>query len=97
VETHAERIGTPQTQGLKSIQMNVFHLVNRDSYLPQGSRGLTAVTRTLLGLEPEEIRPEEMIAAASERSHETARYFISDAVCAYILYMTCAHPSFLSR
>jgi DNA polymerase epsilon subunit 1 len=97
VETHAERIGTPQTQGRKSIQMDVFHWVNRDSYLPQDSRCLTAVTRTLLGFEPEEIPPEEMMTAASERPHEMARYIVSDAVCAYILYITYVHSSFLSR
>jgi hypothetical protein len=58
---------------------------------------MSHVTRTLLDFEPEEIPPEEIMTAASERPHEMARYFVSDAVCAYILYMTYVYPSFLSR
>jgi hypothetical protein len=58
---------------------------------------MSHVTRTLLGFEPEEIPPEEMMTAPSERPHGRARYFVSDAVRAYIIYMTYVHPSFLSR
>ena len=39
-----------------------------------------------------EILPEEMMAAASQRPHELARYSASDAVCTYFLYMNYVHP-----
>lgn len=85
-----------ETKGRAAIHMDVFHWVNRDSYLPQGSRGLKAVTRTLLGFEPEEIPPEEMMAAATERPDEMAKYSVSDAVCTYYLYMKYVHPFIFS-
>jgi DNA polymerase elongation subunit (family B) len=83
---------TPQTSGRTAVHMDVFHWVNRDSYLPQGSRGLKAVTRALLGFEPEEIPPEQMMDAARDAPHEMARYSVSDAVCTYYLYMKYVHP-----
>lgn len=85
-----------ETKGRSGIHMDVFHWVNRDSYLPQGSRGLKAVTRALLGFEPEEIPPEEMMAAALERPEEMAKYSVSDAVCTYYLYMKYVHPFIFS-
>lgn len=91
-----DQAGGPVAQGRASIHMDVFHWVNRDSYLPQGSRGLKAVTRTLLGFEPEEIPPEEMMRAAKERPREMARYSVSDAVCTYHLYMKYVHPFIFS-
>ena len=68
-----------------------YHWVNRDSYHPQGSHGLNIVTRTILCFEKEEIPPGEMMAAASERPHEMARYSVSDAVCTYFLYTKNVH------
>ncbi len=88
--------GGKETRGRAGIHMDVFHWVNRDSYLPQGSRGLKAVTRALLGFEPEEIPPEEMMEAAEKRPHEMARYSVSDAVCTYFLYMKYVHPFIFS-
>lgn len=87
---------TKETKGRTAIHMDVLHWVNRDSYLPQGSRGLKAVTRALLGFEPEEIPPEEMMAAAKERPKEMATYSVSDAVCTYFLYMKYVHPFIFS-
>lgn len=87
---------TKQTKGRAACHMDVFHWVTRDSYLPQGSRGLKAVTRVLLGFEPEEIPPEEMMAAAKERPDEMAKYSVSDAVCTYYLYMKYVHPFIFS-
>ena len=87
-----EDIGGQETRGRTAVHMDVFHWVNRDSYLPQGSRGLKAVTRTLLGFEPEEIPPEEMMEAAQKRPHDMAKYSVSDAVCTYYLYMKYVHP-----
>ena len=37
--------------------MDAFQWVNRDSYLPQGSRGLKAVTVAKLGYDPDELDP----------------------------------------
>eukprot|EP00173_Palmaria_palmata_P002207 Plantae.Rhodophyta-Palmaria_palmata.ctg2374.p1 GENE.Plantae.Rhodophyta-Palmaria_palmata.ctg2374~~Plantae.Rhodophyta-Palmaria_palmata.ctg2374.p1 ORF type:complete len:167 (-),score=24.85 Plantae.Rhodophyta-Palmaria_palmata.ctg2374:361-861(-) len=85
-----------QTSGRTAIHMDVFHWVNRDSYLPQGSRGLKNVTRALLSFEPEKLSPEEMMAACVERPTEMARYSVSDAVCTYYLYMKYVHPFVLS-
>lgn len=87
---------TKQTKGRTALHMDVLHWVNRDSYLPQGSRGLKAVTRALLGFEPEEIPPEEMVQAAKDRPKEMATYSVSDAVCTYYLYMKYVHPFIFS-
>lgn len=43
------------------VHMDAFAWVNRDSYLPQGSRGLKEVTRKKLGYDPDELDPEEMM------------------------------------
>ena len=48
--------------------------------------------RAILGFEPEEIPLEEMMAAASQRPHEMARYSVSDAKCTNFLYMKYVHP-----
>jgi DNA polymerase epsilon subunit 1 len=40
--------------------MDAFSWVKRDSYLPQGSQGLKAVTTAKLGYDPDELDPELM-------------------------------------
>jgi hypothetical protein len=60
--------------------MDAFAWVNRDSYLPMGSRGLKAVTKYKLGYDPVEVNPEEMVQYASERPQHMAAYSVSDAV-----------------
>lgn len=40
--------------------MDAFSWVKRDSYLPQGSQGLKAVTTAKLGYDPDELDPEDM-------------------------------------
>ncbi len=45
--------------------MDAFKWVKRDSYLPQGSQGLKAVTKSKLGYDPLELDPEEMVPLAS--------------------------------
>ena len=85
-----------ECRGRSAIHMDCLHWVNRDSYLPQGSRGLKAVTRTLLGFEPHELHPEEMVPAARSRPQELAAYSVSDAVCTYYLYMRYVHPFIFS-
>ncbi len=49
------------------VHMDCFSWVNRDSYLPQGSRGLKAVTVAKLGYDPDELDPELMTRYYSKR------------------------------
>ena len=79
-----------------SVHMDCFHWVNRDSYLPQGSRGLKAVTVAKLGYDPDELDPELMTPYASERPQTLAEYSVSDAVATYYLYMKYVHPFIFS-
>ncbi|KAM3530362.1 hypothetical protein NHJ13051_001400 [Beauveria bassiana] len=79
-----------------SVHMDCFHWVNRDSYLPQGSRGLKAVTVAKLGYDPDELDPELMLPYASERPQTLAEYSVSDAVATYYLYMKYVHPFIFS-
>lgn len=45
--------------------MDAFRWVKRDSYLPQGSQGLKAVTTAKLGYNPDELDPELMTPCVS--------------------------------
>lgn len=72
--------------------MDCFSWVKRDSYLPQGSQGLKAVTVAKLGYDPDELDPELMTRYASERPQTLAEYSVSDAVATYYLYMKYVHP-----
>lgn len=72
--------------------MDAFAWVTRDSYLPQGSRGLKAVTTAKLGYDPDELDPELMTPYAIERPQVLAEYSVSDAVATYYLYMKYVHP-----
>jgi hypothetical protein len=45
--------------------LDAFRWVQRDSYLPQGSQGLKAVTTAKLGYDPKELTPAEMIDFAT--------------------------------
>lgn len=79
-----------------ACHLDAFHWVRRDSYLPQGSQGLKAVTRSKLGYNPLEIDPEFMVEYALEKPHEMAQYSVSDAVATYYLYMKYVHPFIFS-
>ncbi|GMM40373.1 DNA polymerase epsilon catalytic subunit [Hanseniaspora uvarum] len=76
--------------------MDCFAWVNRDSYLPQGSRGLKAVTRLKLGYDPLELDPELMTPYAYEQPQKLSEYSVSDAVATYYLYMKYVHPFIFS-
>lgn len=78
------------------VHMDCFCWVNRDSYLPQGSRGLKAVTVAKLGYDPDELDPELMTRYASEKPQTLAEYSVSDAVATYYLYMKYVHPFIFS-
>ncbi|CAB08772.1 DNA polymerase epsilon catalytic subunit Pol2 [Schizosaccharomyces pombe] len=76
--------------------MDAFRWVKRDSYLPQGSQGLKAVTVSKLGYNPIELDPELMTPYASEKPQVLAQYSVSDAVATYFLYMKYVHPFIFS-
>ncbi|KAH8548277.1 hypothetical protein BGW37DRAFT_507320 [Umbelopsis sp. PMI_123] len=76
--------------------MDAFRWVKRDSYLPQGSQGLKAVTTAKLGYNPLELDPEDMTRFASEQPQTLAQYSVSDAVATYYLYMKYVHPFIFS-
>ncbi|KAG1384872.1 hypothetical protein G6F61_000060 [Rhizopus arrhizus] len=76
--------------------MDAFRWVQRDSYLPNGSQGLKAVTTIKLGYNPLELDPEDMTRFASEQPQVLAQYSVSDAVATYYLYMKYVHPFIFS-
>jgi DNA polymerase epsilon subunit 1 len=76
--------------------MDCFCWVKRDSYLPQGSQGLKAVTTAKLGYNPAEIDPEDMTRFASEQPQVLSQYSVSDAVATYYLYMKYVNPFIFS-
>ncbi|KAJ6368932.1 hypothetical protein OIU78_001326 [Salix suchowensis] len=79
-----------------ACHLDCFAWVKRDSYLPQGSQGLKAVTKTKLGYDPLEVNPEDMVRFAKEKPQMMASYSVSDAVATYYLYMTYVHPFIFS-
>ncbi|CCH44105.1 DNA polymerase epsilon subunit 1 [Wickerhamomyces ciferrii] len=66
--------------------MDCFRWVKRDSYLPQGSQGLKAVTTSKLGYNPIELDPELMTPYAYSKPQLLSEYSVSDAVATYYLY-----------
>lgn len=79
-----------------TAHMDCFRWVKRDSYLPQGSQGLKAVTVAKLGYDPMELDPELMTPYAVEQPQILAQYSVSDAVATYYLYMKYVHPFIFS-
>ncbi|BFZ56266.1 DNA polymerase epsilon catalytic subunit [Savitreella phatthalungensis] len=78
------------------VHMDAFAWVKRDSYLPQGSQGLKAVTTAKLGYDPIELDPELMTLYAAEKPQILSQYSVSDAVATYYLYMKYCHPFIFS-
>uniref|UniRef100_A0A0G4HSL9 DNA-directed DNA polymerase n=1 Tax=Chromera velia CCMP2878 TaxID=1169474 RepID=A0A0G4HSL9_9ALVE len=77
--------------GRISTHMDCFAWVQRDSYLPQGSQGLKAVTKAKLKYDPVELDPELMQPYAESRPQELANYSVSDAVATYFIYKKFIH------
>ena len=73
------------------VHLDAFRWVQRDSYLPQGSQGLKAVTKEKLKYNPAEIDPEDMLKYAREQPDKMAEYSVSDAVATYYLYKLYVH------
>lgn len=78
------------------VHMDCYRWVKRDSYLPQGSQGLKAVTTAKLGYNPTELDPELMTPYAYEHPQLLAEYSVSDAVATYYLYYKYVHPFIFS-
>lgn len=78
------------------VHMDCFRWVKRDSYLPQGSQGLKAVTTAKLGYNPTELDPELMTPYAYEHPQLLSEYSVSDAVATYYLYFKYVHPFIFS-
>lgn len=74
------------------VHMDCYRWVKRDSYLPQGSQGLKAVTTAKLGYNPTELDPELMTPYAYEQPQILSEYSVSDAVATYYLYLKYVHP-----
>ena len=96
VRVDASAQGGGEARSRSVLHLDAFAWVKRDSYLPQGSQGLKAVTRAKLGYDPVEVDPEEMVRFAQEQPQRMATYSVSDAVCTYYLYMTYVHPFIFS-
>ncbi len=71
--------------------MDCYYWVDRDAYLPQGSRGLKAVTKAKLHYDPIEVDPEIMVHLAKTETQKLAEYAISDAVATHMLYTKHIH------
>lgn len=78
------------------VHMDCYRWVKRDSYLPQGSQGLKAVTTAKLGYNPTELDPELMTPYAYEKPQLLSEYSVSDAVATYYLYYKYVHPFIFS-
>lgn len=74
-----------------ACHLDCIRWVIRDSYLPQGSHGLKAVTKSKLKYDPLEVDPERMLEFAKQRPQQMASYSVSDAVATYYLYMKYIH------
>lgn len=91
-ETGFKRDNEDEFKSRSCAHMDCFRWVKRDSYLPQGSQGLKAVTKAKLGYNPAELDPELMTPYAVEQPQVLAAYSVSDAVATYYLYMKYVHP-----
>ena len=91
-ETGFTRDSEDEFKSRGCVHMDCFRWVKRDSYLPQGSQGLKAVTVAKLGYNPIELDPELMTPYAVEQPQTLAQYSVSDAVATYYLYMKYVHP-----
>eukprot|EP00792_Barthelona_sp_PAP020_P004667 TRINITY_DN2272_c0_g1_i1.p1 TRINITY_DN2272_c0_g1~~TRINITY_DN2272_c0_g1_i1.p1 ORF type:complete len:2452 (+),score=585.46 TRINITY_DN2272_c0_g1_i1:989-7357(+) len=75
-----------------ACHLDCLEWVRRDSYLPQGSQSLKAVTRYKLNYDPYQLDPEDIALFAKTHPTELANYSVSDAVATYDLYMKYVHP-----
>ncbi|KAI0300525.1 DUF1744-domain-containing protein [Multifurca ochricompacta] len=96
LETGFAKDSEDEFKSRSCVHMDCFRWVKRDSYLPQGSQGLKAVTVAKLNYNPIELDPELMTPYAMEQPQTLAQYSVSDAVATYYLYMKYVHPFIFS-
>jgi DNA polymerase epsilon subunit 1 len=82
--------------GSHIAHLDCFCWVERDAFLPQGSRGLKAVAKAKLNYDPIEVEPEDMVWLAKNQTQRLAEYSISDAVATYFLYIKHIHGFILA-
>ena len=68
------------------LHMDCYAWVQRDSYLPQGSQGLKAVTKYKLKYDPVELDPENIAPFARTNPQGLASYSVSDALSTFYLF-----------
>ena len=78
--------GEEYYSGRWMLHMDCYAWVQRDSYLPQGSQGLKAVTKYKLKYDPVELDPENIAPFARTNPQELASYSVSDALSTYYLF-----------
>lgn len=78
--------GDEYFSGRSILHMDCYAWVQRDSYLPQGSQGLKAVTKNKLKYDPVELDPEDIAPFARTNPQELASYSVSDALATYFLF-----------
>ncbi|KAH7827603.1 DNA polymerase epsilon catalytic subunit A [Monocercomonoides exilis] len=87
---------TDEFVGQDAVHLDAYKWVKRDSYLPQGSQGLKAVTKSKLGIDPVELDPELITPYGLSQPQTLAEYSVSDAHSTYHLYMKYVHPFIFS-
>ena len=78
-------------KGRFSVHLDAICWVKRDSYLPQGSHGLKAVTKAKLKYDPVELDPEDMLPYAIEKPQVRPRL----CCCAFAHFFSlvpCSSP-----
>lgn len=73
------------------LNIDAYKWVERDSYLPNGSRTLKAVCKIKLKYNPTEVDPELMVPIARNDPQHLAVYSVSDAVATFYLYDKYIH------
>ena len=98
LETEFGLVGNSSSSGGKdeyigrfAVHIDCLYWVRRDAFLPQGSHGLKAVTKSKLGYDPIEVDPEKMLAMAKDEPKKLCAYSVSDALATYYLYKLMIH------
>ncbi|SBT37586.1 DNA polymerase epsilon, catalytic subunit a, putative [Plasmodium ovale wallikeri] len=73
------------------LNIDAYKWVERDSYLPNGSRTLKSVCKIKLKYNPTEVDPEMMVSIAKNNPQHLAVYSVSDAVATFYLYDKFIH------
>jgi len=83
--------GKDEFMGRFATHIDCLYWVRRDAFLPQGSHGLKAVTKSKLGYDPIEVDPEKMLEMAKDDPKKLCAYSVSDALATFFLYKLMIH------